>query len=264
MMLKLNRVLKLSFCAALLLAGLTMTAIAQQMKIVRAGEGGAFLIPELMIFIGVENKQLAVTDQLPTDRLPKAYQLVDIKKGDLILMVDGKKFATPEEMEKHYNSLTPGQEMKLGLKRGNEMLIASFKKADPSTLPKMNKMITVDHDDKSGDKVISSGKGLSIDGDPVPILEIGVILAAKDGKITVADIMPFPGMAELAEKPKAGDLFVSLQGNALKTAEALQSAWDMIPVGDTVRLVLGRDGKEALSVFAKPKAMGEIKLKKSN
>lgn len=245
---------------SLVLLCLSIPAYAQQMKILRAGEGGGFLIAELMTFIGPENNQLVVTDRMPTDRLPKEYQAVDIRQGDIILMANGKKVSKPDELEKLYESLTVGQELKLGIKRGSEMLIASFKKADPATLPMTKRIVRVEGDSKSGQQKISVGKGPTIDGDAVALIEIGVILAAKNGKVTVGDVLPLPGLAVLKSEPKVGDLLVSLQGRPLTTAEALQKAWDNISVGDTVRLVLSRDGKETLSVFAKPKATGEVKL----
>jgi len=244
----------------LVMVCLSSLVSAQQMRIIKAGEGGGFLIPELMTFIGPENNQLTVTDRMPTDRLPKEYQAVDIRQGDIIMMVNGKKVSKPDELEKLYEGLAVGQEMKLGIKRGNDMLIASFKKADPSTLP-TRRIMKVEDDGKGSGTKVSIGKGPEIDGDAVPLLGIGMILAAKNGKITVGDVLPLPGLAVLKSEPKVGDLLVSLQDRPLTTAEALRKTWDNISVGDTVRLVLSRDGKETLSVFAKPKALGEINLK---
>ena len=251
------------FIVIAILVSLAAAAGAQQMKIIRAGEGGGFLIPELMAFIGLEDKQLTISERLPVDRLPKEYQSIDIKKGDIILMVDGKKLSTPGELEKLYDKLAVGQEMKFGLKRGNDMLIASFKKADPSALPKMKRVITMDSEGEGGPDDKQVRREINIDGDAVPIIEVGIIFAAKDGKITVGDVMPGQGMGILTAEPKNGDVLVSLQGSSYITAEALQQSWDKIPVGDTVRLVLSRDGKETKSIFAKPEAMGEIRLKKS-
>ncbi|PWB74222.1 hypothetical protein C3F09_04220 [candidate division GN15 bacterium] len=214
-----------------------------------------------MVFVGIADKQLAVSERLPADRLPKEYQAVDIRKGDIILMVDGKRMFTPEQLEKHYDSVAVGQEMKLGLKRGNDMLIASFKKADPSTLPQMKRIVMTA--DGQGDEGKPGGKALSIDGDAVPILELGVIFAAKDGAITVADVLPVPGVSNLKSEPHKGDRLISLQGASFTTAASLIKAWDNITVGDTVRIILSRGGKETLSVFAKPKAVGEVRLKGS-
>jgi hypothetical protein len=151
--------------------------------------------------------------------------------------------------------------MKLGIKRGNDMLIASFKKADPSALPQMKRIVKVDGEPgEHGDQM---RKELKIDGDPILLVEIGIIFAAKDGKIAIGDLMPMPAAEDLSLKPRVGDQLVTLQNASYTTADALQKAWDQIAVGDTVRLVLSRDGKETTSVFAKPKAMGEIKLKQS-
>lgn len=244
---------------------LCLGAIAnpQQMRVLKSGEGGGFLIPELMAFIGIDDKQLTVSDRLPTDRLPKEYQSVDIRKGDIILMVDGKRMSTPDQLQQHYDSLAVGQEMKLGLKRGDDLLIASFKKADPSTLPQMRRMVMTT-DKKGGGKVEGGGKALTVDGEPVPIFELGIIFAAKDGRITVGKVLPIPAAVNLQVKPKEGDLLVSLQGSSFTTAPSLLKAWDAIPVGDTVQIVLrGGGDKDIKLAFRKPKPVNEVNLKSS-
>ncbi len=254
---------QLTIGALLVLLSLAGAVGAQQMKIYKSGPGGGFLIAELVTFIGLENNQLVVTDRMPTDRLSKEYQAVDIRKGDVIMMANGKKVTKPDELEKLYEGLVVGQELKLGLKRGSEMLMASFKKADLATMPMMRRVVKVGDGGAEGGEAEGVAKGITINGDPIPLLEIGVLFAAKDGKITVGDVLPVPGVSNLKAEPKAGDLFVSLQGTEFTTADALQKAWDGIPVGDTVRLVLSREGKQTLSVFAKPKAIGEVMLQKA-
>lgn len=233
-------------------------ANAQQVRMIKMGEGGAFLIPELGALVAIEDSQLVVIDRMPTDRMPREYQSVDIKQGDIVLMVDGKKMASPDQLQKYYDTLAVGREIKIGLKRGDNMFIASFKKADPSTLPQIKRMVMTP-DGKGADG--KGGMALSVDGDPIPILELGIIFAAKDGQIRVGKILPIPAAVPLKTKPKEGDLLVSLQGSTYTTASSLLKAWDAIPVGESVQIVLRGEGKDMKLAFFKPKPVNEVNLK---
>ena len=105
-------------------------------------------------------------------------------------------------------------------------------------------------------------RDITFDGDPVACVEIGVVFAVKSGKITVADVLPLPGVSLLKSKPKNGDRLASLQNQTLTTAAALQEVWDKIAVGDSVNLVLQRGDQTMTSRFVKPRTMGQVMIQK--
>jgi hypothetical protein len=107
--------------------------IFAQKMIVKKFEG--FMIPETGALFNA-NKGKVSCDFVPSsENRPKGYQDLDIKAGDLILYVNGKKIKTIKDLKDNYESFKAGDEIKLGIKCGEDLLITSFKKADPKDLP---------------------------------------------------------------------------------------------------------------------------------
>ena len=65
----------------------------------------------------------------PAQRRGKAYRDVDLKTEDRILMANGKRIKTVADFKELYESLPVGEELKMGLRRGEEMRMASFQKS---------------------------------------------------------------------------------------------------------------------------------------
>lgn len=76
----------------------------------------------------------------PEHALPQGYKPQGIAKNDVLVMVNGVSVKTADELKTAYDKVKVGETIKLGLKRGNEKMIASFTKIDPEKLPK-RKMI---------------------------------------------------------------------------------------------------------------------------
>jgi PDZ domain-containing secreted protein len=70
----------------------------------------------------------------PEGTLPKEYEDIDIQGGDIIKMMNGKRVKTTDAIKKIYEELEIGDEIKLGVKREDEMFIVTFKKADPAEM----------------------------------------------------------------------------------------------------------------------------------
>lgn len=112
-----------------------------QMKRVITNAGDIFEIPELGGLVLQEKDQLRVDNVISAEHRGKTYKNVDIKNGDIIMMMNGRKLDKARSASEIYENLKPGDEVKFGIKRGEQMFIASFKKADPKDLPKMKRMI---------------------------------------------------------------------------------------------------------------------------
>ena len=70
--------------------------------------------------------------------------------------------------------------------------------------------------------------------------------------------MPNAAEATGSEDIKKGDHVLKLQGKAVTTTAELQEMYDAIAVGDTIQLVLGRDGEEHALTLLKPAPRGRI------
>jgi S1-C subfamily serine protease len=242
-------------------AGLALSAGAQQMMMLKSS--GGFLIPELMAMVEVQDKQVVITNKLPGTRLPKEYQAIDIAEGDIILMANGKKISTAEELEKLYNEAAIGQEIKLGIKREGSMRLVSFKKADPKDMPVMKKIVMggdgagIDSSGGPGSKVLNLSQG----GDMLPLPEMGLIVSTKDKKLKVEVVIPMDGKKVFTEELKEGDVIRSLQGKEITTENEFKKIYDAIAVGEEGQLTVERSGKTITSGFTKSKP---IKIIKSN
>ncbi|MBX7151708.1 PDZ domain-containing protein [bacterium] len=120
----------------LLLTLFTAGAFAQEKYIVTNGKVcPVFEIGAMILDDGVSVRVDRVSDHM----LAKGYKPADLKIGDVVLMINGKSVKTLDDIENLYKTSEIGATIKLGLKRGEEMLMVSFVKADPATLPKMQK-----------------------------------------------------------------------------------------------------------------------------
>jgi PDZ domain-containing secreted protein len=113
---------------ALILLFFTLTANGQQMKIMTGNE--IAFVPEIKGVIEFVDSQLKVAAVHPTSQ--ESEKSIDLKVGDLVLFVNGERVKTLESFNQNYENTTIGEEVKLGIKRGDERFIVSFKKADSS------------------------------------------------------------------------------------------------------------------------------------
>jgi predicted metalloprotease with PDZ domain len=72
-------------------------------------------------------------------RIP-AYKNVDLKKDDIILVINGISVNQAGDFKEAYEKLNPGKDIKLQIKRGGKMMTVTLKKADPKDLPKKGKL----------------------------------------------------------------------------------------------------------------------------
>lgn len=147
-----------TFLPILILILVSLAASAQE-RIMRMGgpdgkvrviKGEIFDIPELGALVIKGDDGLKVEHVMPAEARPKAYADVDVKSNDLILLVNGKRVKTIKDIEKQYKGVAVGEEVKLGLQRGEETLISRFTKADPKDLPQ-RKIIMRKSDGAKGD-----------------------------------------------------------------------------------------------------------------
>ena len=130
------------------------------MKIVRRGPGGTstqelsadqFLsVPELAAMILEQKKEIVVDHIMEKEMRMKGYETTELQEGDHILMANGKKLGSLAELRDLYKSAATGATVKLGMKRGESMVIASFVKADAKDLPKTRMMISEGGGDEIG------------------------------------------------------------------------------------------------------------------
>jgi S1-C subfamily serine protease len=189
---------------------------------------------------------------MPPAQRSDEYKDLDIQSGDIIKMINGKKVSTVSALEDIFNKLAIGDEVKLGIFRGKEMMIVRFAKADPEKLP--GKMMVID------------GPGGS-DGISISLIGCGIVTAEKEGKIIVEEIVDNMLVEFDGQTPVKGDVIQEIQGQSVTTVNAIDEIIDGIPVGEKVTLKMSGQDKEYTASFTKSKQEScsdakQVKVKK--
>lgn len=210
-------------------------------------EGDVFMVPELNAVIAEDSGKISVLNIIQRQGHEADSPNADIKEGDMILMANGKSMKSLGDLKDLYSHAGIGTEVKLGLKRGEAMLMTSFKKADPKDLPQ--------------GKVIINRVGPGGD-DMVGMPGVGVFMKPKGKHLVVDDVLP---ISEKVLKPgdiRKGDIVSSINGKAVSSPDQFSDAFSKIKVGDPVELKIQR-GKTTKTVsFSRPKDPGRMVIRR--
>ena len=234
---------------------LVVFAAPAQMRIIQSGpagnvktlKGDLFDIPELGAIIAKSDSgNLKVEHVMPAEARPKAYADVDIKPGDEILLLNGKRVKTIKEIEQSYTAVPVGGEVKLGIQRGQDMMISRFAKADPKDLPKRKMMI-----------VTSDGP----EGDIRPLPNLGVIMGKGKEGVVIKE------MLENAVKPftdagvKSGDRLLSINGKEIKNLDDFTKEFSAVTPGSKMTWVVAHNGRNVSLSLVRPEPQGQVIIK---
>lgn len=257
-------------CAAVIV-GVVVAQAAPTMKMVTiGGDGmdGSAMIGELGALIFEKDSTLTVEHVMDAAQRPKAYKDVDLQKGDVILMVNGKRTHTADDFTTVLDSLTAGDDIKLGIKRDKAMQIVSFKRAAPEDLPKI-KMVTQsmpgggEGDDQGGGKMTITRTEGGAGPDEVAVLAgSGLIFRQEGDAVVVLAVIPDAKSTLSGAEAKAGDRILKINDQKVTDPLMLQRAFDAIEVGTKVNLVMSRDGKEFTASFDKSDKHENVMIQK--
>jgi len=257
-------------CSALVLH--VVAANAQQMKMVTIGgdADGTAMIGELGALIFEDDSTLTVEHIMEADKRPIAYKSVDLQKGDIIMMVNGKRTHTADDFSMVLDSVKAGEDIKLGIRRDKAMKIVSFKRAAPEDMPQI-KMDTqalgddgapAEGDGQKTRMVMRSEGGAGSSGQLAVLMDCGLVFKEDGDAVTVAATMPHTKKALAGTEVSEGDRILKLQDKSVTGASMLQDAYDKIDVGTSVSLVLSHDGKEFTVTFDKTNPPENIMIQK--
>ncbi len=200
------------------------------------GDQDIFLLKELGAVISDSEEGLSVLMVMPPEHRAKAYSDVDIREGDIILMMNGKSLKKTTGLEEIYNEMKIGDEIQLGIRRNKELLIVELDKADPDDLP---------------GQVMMMKKGGSKDDLSLVMADAGLILAEIEGQVVIDEVIQ--GLEEkfTGGKPQKGDIMLKIQGKAISLGNEVPRIYSAIASGEQVDLILGRHDKEITVSFIK-------------
>ncbi len=216
-----------------------------QIKIIRKGGNGKegpsqndiTEIPELAAIVVFDQGKAIVENVLDKKMRPKEYEAVDLRQGDTIMMLNGKRIKSLEDFKSLYSGAGIGSSIKLGIQRSDGMMIVAFDKADPEKLPKRN-------------IVVRNGDGSDTD-DMMILPGTGILIGGKGKKVFVDKIIDdLPASMKDADV-KEGDNVTGINGTLVSTFEEFSGAYKKIAVGKKVTIATSRKGKELSFSFTK-------------
>ena len=234
---------------------LTCSCLESQTKIVR--EGGTekdaqlpddmFDLPELATIIAFKDGKLVADNVFDKKMRPKEYESIDIKQGDVIMMVNGKRVKSLQELRNAYTSAAIGSAVKLGIERNTETAIVSFDKADPEKMPKRRIMIN---------------KG---DGHDLMIVPgAGLVVGSKGKEVVVEDILSDVPSTLTNADVKKGDVLTAVNETKVTSFKEFSDAFKKIGVGDKTTFHTTRKGKQLSFSFTKAEGGQQHIIKRSN
>ena len=236
----------------------------QQVRVLGAGTE-LWMLPEIGAVAIEKDGQLSFDMVSPAQSRPKGYESVDLQQGDIIMMANGKKITGAEDIRTLYDGLAVGAELKLGIRRGEKMMIATIKKADPATLPQRRMIVAEGDPGEAKGWESNCQHRLEIDDDATdvtPINDAGMIIGTKEQAIVVLALMPHAreilGDAAIVN----GDKITALQGKPVTSVEQFNTDFEAIKIGEAVTITVIHAGKELKASFTKPEGMFRTVIKK--
>lgn len=220
---------------------------------------GIFIIQETGALV-VQNKDTLKIDLLPpVEGRLKEYASVDLKIGDIILMLNGKKVTTGKQFEELYKAIKAGEEVSLGIKRDGGLRIVKFVRADESKLPKRQMMMMKNDGGGGEDQVqVQTADGMKeFTGKGARILpSSGLVIAMKDKSIVVIGVMPMAAEKFTGGEVKENDVIASANGAKFADTDGLLAMIEGLADGAKVELSLVRGDKSLTVNFTKAPEAG--------
>lgn len=224
--------------------------------------GEPFNLGELGAIVVDDGKEIKFLHVAPADMRPKAYKEIDVQTDDEILMCNGKRLKSLQELEAAYKETAVGAEFKMGVRRKDERFIVSFQKADPKDMPKMAiKMATTGGGASGGGGVkmqrfTFGGPGQDA-GDVAPLLGIGLIIGKKDNVFKIVGIMPNATQSDL----KQDDIVESFNGEEIRSTQQLSEMYEKLAVGAKIELQYKRGDKTMQASLTKKESQGRMMIR---
>lgn len=237
------------------------------LQVMKFEKGSVTILNELGSIIVADSEGLLVQMAGPKEVRPEKYKDVDLRDGDRIIMLNGKKTTTVQQFEEGYKAIEIGQDVELGIKRDKMMMIVSFPKADPDELPRMRAMMISEEDGKISSLENERGNAnittMSSEGmtDIKPLPGAGIITAEKEGDVVVMMVLPNAKEIFKENQLEKDDIILSLQGQEISSAKQFSEEFEKIPVGSNISIKYSRDGKTGETAFTKQEVSGAMKLK---
>lgn len=204
-----------------------------------------FQLAEIGGLVSEEDDGLSFQMVLPADHRESAYKDIDVREGDLLLMFNGQRVRSVDELRERYQAVAVGELYKIGLQRNERLFIATINKADPAKKPKMQFRTMEVGGDNAGMTVVP---------------ELGAILNQTDQGLIV-QLLPIGDRSALPDI-KADDRVVRIAGTTVKTVAEFEEKFAGFAAGDKLTLGIERGDKSIDITFEKPEAPKNMMIRR--
>lgn len=229
-------------------------------------KGDIFFIQEVGVICSNAEEAVKVLTVLPAETRLKQYADIDLKEDDEILLVNAKRVKSAGELEKIYETIEIDDEIKLGIRRGEEMQIVTFNKINPEKLPK-DRTIVIKTMDANEEDAAEGAKAhkivMHVSEENGHLLKgTGLLIGEKDGRLVVADKMPHSDDLMGNIHFEKGDIIESINGTEVSSFEKLSDIYNSVKTGDEVLFTLTRGSQLYKIAFPKPEIDGPVIMTK--
>ena len=235
----------------LVFAGLItpLQTLAQQRMMLDANT--SMVINEFGAIIILQDEEVVVMRQLKQgDPKPGEDRL---EQGDVILMMNGTRVSDIPTLRKVYDELANDEEIKIGVRRGEQRFILSAVKGNFEGIQSGGQRLVIGGNpggQQDGDGEVR----MNFSGDgPPPVLvpELGAILNNRESNIVISNQIPPLVPAELKEEVLTGFVVKEVNGQKPENAEAVKALLEELEVGAEITLTVVKDGEEKMFKFNK-------------
>lgn len=226
-------------------------------------EGDVFMLPECEGIVLFQDSSLSIAHILEPAKRSDKYKSVDLKAGDHLVMMNGRRLKLLADLKNTYDSLKVGDTVRFGIKRDDKLMMVSFPKGEPMPGGKMK---TVVMNGNSSDQPGEHHMMRKIEGednydDMDALTPLGLLIGFSKGTAIIADVLPMAAEVYGKEQPEAKDQLVSVDGTPVKGLNDLTSLREKLTTGKKGTVVISHGGKERTFNYTVPADLPEIKIR---
>lgn len=253
---------KILFSALLLVIGAfsNTKAIAQE-QITTLDAKTSLMLPEFEALIVEKDGEVKVMLRFGNE--PSKSTGDHLEKGDLILMINGVRVKELANLKEVYGALEKGEQIKMGVRRGESRFIVSAIKGDKSE-SKSGAIKSISMSKSGGTKSMSMS--FQTDGDErvTFITELGLLLTDVEKLVKVDGFIDRLAPEELKAKNLEDWSLIKINEKKPATGAEAKALIDAVKAGEDLELTFEKDGEEETIILKKPEANNRIRFKSGN
>lgn len=222
--------------------------VQAQMQTMSFDASTSLLLQEFQAMLTFEDELISVAMRMGRDEAKVGKDRLE--QGDIILMMNGKRATDVETLRALYEETPTDEEIKIGVRRGEERFILTAKKGAIPEGGGMRMSIQLD-DDGSGER-------------PVIVQSIGLLIGDSDGAIIVERVIPPMMPDELKALEIEGYTITEFNKEKPESAALLKEKLDALEVGADLSFTFEKDGDEKSVSFKKTKREGGFSISTGN